>query len=86
MAEGTQNVKVTLHLTPEAARILQQYAGERNRGFFVSQLLLSQRKRDDAEAQAAAVEAKRLAAERAAEAARSAREKFNVPNGNKKRR
>ena len=49
MEEG--NVKVTLHLSPEAARILHQYAGERNRGFFVSQLLLAQREQDEKEAQ-----------------------------------
>ena len=56
---NVEKVKVTLHLTPEAARILHQYAGERNRGLFVSQLLHEQRKRDDLERQAvaAAVEA-----------------------------
>lgn len=51
MEEGTQNVKVTLHLSPEAARILHQYAGERNRGYFVSQLLLAQRQQDEKVAQ-----------------------------------
>ena len=51
-------VKVTLHLTPEAARILHQYAGERNRGLFVSQLLQEQRKRDDIEGEVAAAQAK----------------------------
>lgn len=44
-----EKVPVTLHLTAEAAHILLQYAGERNRGFFVSQLLVEQRRRDDLE-------------------------------------
>lgn len=45
-------VKVTLHLTEEAANILHQYAGERGRGYFVSQLLVQLRQRDDEVAQA----------------------------------
>lgn len=45
-----ENVSVNLHLTPEAAKILRQYAGERNRGKFVSQLLMAQRERDELEA------------------------------------
>lgn len=44
-----ETVKVSLSLTKEAARILYQYAGERGRGWFVSQLLLQQRKMDDEE-------------------------------------
>jgi hypothetical protein len=36
-------VPVTLHLTAEAAEILNQYASERNKGRFVSALLLAQR-------------------------------------------
>ena len=47
-----QNVSVNLHLTPEAAEILREYAGDRNRGKFVSQLLVAQRQRDDLEAKA----------------------------------
>lgn len=43
-------VSVNLHLTPEAAEILRQYAGDRNRGKFVSQLLIAQRQRDDLQA------------------------------------
>jgi len=84
-----ENVKVTLHLTPEAARILHQYAGDRNRGFFVSQLLVAQRRVDDLEKHAAAVAAKQAAADKALEAASNARSKFNIPTpgrGNKKRR
>jgi hypothetical protein len=46
-----ENVTVNLSLTPEAARILSQYAGERSRGKFVSALLVAQRQRDDQEAE-----------------------------------
>jgi hypothetical protein len=49
--QPTPNVTVNLNLTPEAAVILKQYAGERNRGRFVSELLVQQRKRDEREAQ-----------------------------------
>ena len=45
------NVVVNLSLTPEAARILNQYAGERSRGKFVSALLVAQRQQDEKEAQ-----------------------------------
>ena len=45
-----QNVAVNLHLTPEAGAILNQYASQRNRGMFVSRLLIAQRERDDAAA------------------------------------
>ncbi len=41
------NVSVNLHLTPDAARILSEYASQRNRGQFISQLLILQRQRDD---------------------------------------
>lgn len=52
-----ENVPVTLHLTPEAARILYDYAGERSRGKFVSALLVQQRANDEKEAVAASVAA-----------------------------
>ena len=45
------NVVVNLSLTPEAARILNQYAGERSRGKFVSALLVAQRQQDEKEVQ-----------------------------------
>lgn len=44
-------VKVTVHLSAEAARILEQYAGERSKGRFLSALLVDLRKRDDAAAE-----------------------------------
>lgn len=44
-------VPVTLHLTEEAARILYDYAGDRNRGKFISALLVAQRRSDDLEAE-----------------------------------
>ncbi len=44
-------VPVTLHLTPEAAQILYDYAGERSRGKFISALLVAQRRQDDVEAE-----------------------------------
>lgn len=57
-----EKVPVTLHLTPEAARTLLAYAGERNRGWFVSQLIMQQRRLDD-------LEGERLAKKAAAAAA-----------------
>jgi len=77
---NARKVPVTIHLTEEAAKILYQYAGERNRGRFLSELLVQQRRRDNAEAEAVAAEAKRMAAVKAAEAATAARERFSVPS------
>jgi hypothetical protein len=83
----SENIKVTLHLTPEAAHILHQYAGDRNRGYFVSQMLLEQRRRDDLESEVIAALAKEQAAKQVAEAVRDAREKFHLGgNRSKKRR
>lgn len=70
------NVKVTLHLTPEAAAILHQYAGERGRGFFVSQLLLAVRRNDDLEGERLVSGAKRY---KLIEMARAARDKYVTP-------
>jgi len=67
-----ENVKVTLHLSAEAAKILYDYAGDRNRGYFISQLLIAQRRADDAEGKRVAEEAKRVRAARA-------REKYTLP-------
>jgi hypothetical protein len=71
---NANKVAVTVHLTEEAARTLLAYAGERNRGRFLSELIMEQRRRDELEGEAVAAEAKKQAAERAAEAARRARE------------
>ena len=82
------NVKVTLSLTPEAAAILYQYAGERNRGYFVSQLLKARRDRDEAEAELLAAEdAARIAAEAAekAQKAVAATWTVNMPRKRAKR-
>lgn len=46
-----EKVKVTVHLTAEAAGILRDYASERSRGMFLSQLLVAQRVADDKEGQ-----------------------------------
>jgi len=76
------NVSVNLHLTPEAAEILRQYAGDRNRGKFVSQLLIAQRQRDD-------LDAKAQRQVRRDQKATEAREKFNLgghPKSNGRRR
>lgn len=86
-----ENVKVTLHLSPEAAEILRQYAGERNRGYWLSQVILAQRQRDDAEGERIALELKaqaaRQAAQKATEAAQRARDKFSIPTpGHKPRK
>jgi len=62
---ATDNVKVTVYLTPEAAQILWDYGGERGRGHFLSQLLVAQREADDREGQRVADEARRLRAKRA---------------------
>lgn len=66
-----EKVKLTVHVTAEAAGILFAYAGDRNRGEFLSQLLIAQRARDDAEGVRVAAE---LARKAAAEAARKAHE------------
>lgn len=71
-------VAVTLHLTEEAARILHDYAGERNRGRFISQLLVAQRIADDLEGERVALEAKKAAADKAAAAAANARAKYTT--------
>jgi len=62
------NVPVTLHISREAAEILYQYAGERNRGRFVTHLLLEKKKQDELEA-ATEVALKAVQASRKAEAA-----------------
>lgn len=63
-------IKVTLHLRPAAAAILSQYAGDRHRGEFVSDLLDAQRARDEAEgARLAALEARKTAAKATRKAA-----------------
>ena len=46
-----ENVPVTVHLTPEAVGILRQYASERTKGRFLSELLIAQRRRDEREAE-----------------------------------
>lgn len=46
---NAEKVKVTVNLTAEAAQLLYQYAGERNRGRFLSDLIMNQRRIDDAE-------------------------------------
>lgn len=82
-------VPVTMHLTEEAAKILYQYAGERNKGRFVSQLILEQRRRDDLEGEALAVEAKKRAAAKSAESAERARERVfpgGLPTGRSKKK
>lgn len=81
-----EKVPVTLHLTVEAANILLQYAGERNRGFFISQLLVEQRRRDDIEGQAVAAAAAAEAARNAVEAARRAQDARQLPGRGKKSR
>lgn len=83
---NAEKVVVTLSLTAEAADVLRQYAGERNRGRFLSDLIMAQRRRDEAEASIAATEAKRQATERAAERAVNARSKFNIPTPSQKRK
>ena len=52
-----EKVAVTVHLTPEAAATLRAYAGERNRGRFLSDLIMEQRRRDDLEGQIVARQA-----------------------------
>lgn len=46
---NVEKVPVTVHLTPEAAKTLLQYAGPRNRGRFLSDLIMAQRRRDELE-------------------------------------
>lgn len=53
---NVEKVPVTVHLTPEAARALYAYAGERNRGRFLSDLIMEQRRRDEMEGEAIAAE------------------------------
>ena len=81
---NAEKVAITVHLTVEAAKTLYAYAGERNRGRFLSDLIMEQRRRDDLEGEAAAADAKRQAAEKASEAAKKAREKYSIPHGGKK--
>ena len=57
----SERVKVTVNLTPEAARTLLAYAGERNRGRFLSDLIMEQRRRDEEEGQRIAREAAKTA-------------------------
>jgi len=64
-----EKVKLTVHVTEEAAGILFAYAGERNRGEFLSQLLIAQRVRDDAEGLRVAAEVARLQAAEAVQKA-----------------
>jgi hypothetical protein len=70
---NAEKVAVTVHLTEEAARALYAYAGERNRGRFLSDLIMEQRRRDELEGQAVAEQAHREATERAAGAAKTVR-------------
>jgi len=71
-----ENVKVTLHLTPEAAEILSQYAGERSRGYFVSQLLMALRHADDLEGERIAAA---LMRSKVVDLAKRARDKYVTP-------
>jgi hypothetical protein len=77
---NVEKVPVTLHLTPDAARILRQYAGERNRGRFVSDLLVQQRMRDDLESRVVP----EYAASRAVVPYKSSQEAPSVPGRRKK--
>lgn len=79
-------VPVTMHLTEEAAKILYQYAGERNKGRFVSQLILEQRRRDIEEGEFVAAQAKKAAADKAAQDAKRARDKYSIPTQGQKRK
>ena len=79
-------VAVTMHLTEEAAKLLYQYAGERNKGRFVSQLILEQRRRDNEEGEFVAAQAKKAAAEKAARDAKQARAKYSMPTQGQKRK
>lgn len=54
-----ENVSVTLHITPEAAAILRQHGGERNRGRFLSTVLVEWQHRLQLESQVVSVEASR---------------------------
>lgn len=77
-----EKVKLTVHVTAEAAGILFAYAGDRNRGEFLSQLLIAQRARDEL-ARVAAEEVATTAAEasrKAAEAAKAARDRLSIPD------
>ena len=58
---NAEKVVVTLSLTAEAADVLRQYAGERNRGRFLSDLIMEQRRRDEEEGQRIAQEAAKAA-------------------------
>jgi len=71
-----ENVKVTLHLTPEAAEILSQYAGERSRGYFVSQMLVALRQSDDLEGERIAAA---LMRSKVVNLAKQARDKYVTP-------
>ena len=79
-------VAVTMHLTEEAAKLLYQYAGERNKGRFVTQLILEQRRRDNEEGELLAEQAKKAAADKAAQDAKRAREKYSMPAQGQKRK
>ena len=62
---NVEKVPVTVHLTAEAARTLLAYAGERNRGRFLSDLIMEQRRRDELEGQAVAKQASQASVEAA---------------------
>lgn len=80
-----EKVSLTVRLTVEAAKVLRDYAGDRNQGRFLSDLIMEQRRRDDLEGELALAEAKKASAARAVEAASKAREKYSIPvPGNKK--
>ena len=79
-----EKVPVTVHLTREAAAILYQYAGERNRGYFLSQMLVALRQRDIEEGERVAREAQESSNK--PQAPQQAQRSPNHPNKRKNRR
>lgn len=83
---NSPKVTVTMRITEEAAETLFLYAGSREKGRLVSQLLAEYRQRREHLAAEKEAEAKKLAATKSAEAAQRARDKFVIPTPGENRK